>query len=187
MKICTVCSCEHKQPRSPNCVKCQRKINFDRCVKKSKAKRAAYQLEYAKKNPEKRKLWARKAYCNKVGITLDQLKPRAPEGSGHINTRGYRVLCKKDHPNVQSAKGWIHEHIVVMSEHLGRPLVKGEVVHHRNGIKHDNRIENLELWHRPHPPGQRVDDKIEWCKEFLAQHGYTIVNQKPQKEESKYA
>lgn len=53
----------------------------------------------------------------------------------------------------------------VMEEMLGRPLRKGETVHHKNGLRRDNRPVNLELWASNHPPGQRVQDLAEWVVE----------------------
>ena len=59
------------------------------------------------------------------------------------------------------------EHILVAEDLLGRYLLDGETVHHRNGVRDDNRPENLELWTNPQPSGIRVSDAIEWARTIL--------------------
>jgi predicted naringenin-chalcone synthase len=54
-----------------------------------------------------------------------------------------------------------------MAVKLNRPLMKDEVVHHIDGNKQNNSIENLELWNKSHPSGQRIIDKINWALKFL--------------------
>lgn len=81
---------------------------------------------------------------------------------------GYVVLTGHyDHPNAR-ARGHILEHVKVMSDILGRPLLPHENVHHINGFRDDNRPENLELWSHHQPRGQRIADKVAWAKELLA-------------------
>jgi hypothetical protein len=79
-----------------------------------------------------------------------------------------------NHPNARVRKGrsyaQIFQHIRVMSEMLGRPLLPGENVHHRNGVKDDNRPENLELWLRSQPSGQRVTDLLAWAREIVGRY-----------------
>lgn len=68
------------------------------------------------------------------------------EYGGHRKRRrdGYVAVFCPDHP-MKSKDGYVMEHILVMEDHIGRYVTRDEVVHHKNHIRDDNRIENLEL------------------------------------------
>ena len=64
---------------------------------------------------------------------------------GYITTwAGYIKISQPDHPRADS-KGYVHEHVLVMEQAIGRYLYDNEIAHHINGVKGDNRIENLKL------------------------------------------
>jgi hypothetical protein len=94
-------------------------------------------------------------YRQANGVPLDA--PKRGEGvkPGFVNAHGYRMVWV-------SGRGQMQEHRYVMEGILGRPLEAWENVHHINGIRDDNRPENLELWVKPQPSGQRPTDLAEW-------------------------
>jgi hypothetical protein len=74
-------------------------------------------------------------------------------------------------PGHKKNNGYKFEHVIVMESNLGRELMPGENVHHINGLRDDNRIENLELWIKPQPTGIRAADAVGWAREIIARYG----------------
>lgn len=92
-------------------------------------------------------------------------------GGRWVNRDGYVMvyITETDTQFVRSSsRTYELEHVLVMSKFLNRKLTPHETVHHINGVRNDNRIENLELWSSSHPSGQRIKDKIKWAKEILS-------------------
>lgn len=123
------------------------------------------------KSPSK---WSRSCGCRASEKTakrnrgkFGEKNPNWQGGYSKLNDKGYVQIIRGGHPNANS-KGRIMEHRWVMSNHLGRPLRDGETVHHKNGVKSDNRIENLELWTGSQHPGQRVSDLLDFADEVQA-------------------
>ena len=95
-------------------------------------------------------------------------------GEKHHNWRGgrqkasggYIIIHRPEHPNADK-NGYVKEHIFVMSQIIGRPLLKGETVHHKNGVRDDNDPSNLELRANAHGQGQRITDLVPYWKKML--------------------
>src|SRR6185436_11510056 len=70
--------------------------------------------------------------------------PNRKSGEKFKNHDGYIMVKCPKHPR-RNNRGYVQEHRLIMEEHLGRKLKRKEQVHHKNEIRHDNRLENLQL------------------------------------------
>jgi hypothetical protein len=98
-------------------------------------------------------------YC----IKCNRVENHQSYKGGHLNQDGYRVIPTRKGKTML-------EHRYVMERYIGRELSIDENVHHINGKRDDNRIENLELWSTSQPSGQRIADKVAWAREILERY-----------------
>lgn len=138
----------------------------------------------------------------RVVIKRDSIGIRCPKCIGKLTTErwrnkrqeivretlvnGYIKENRPDHHIAMKANGkrktWILQHRRVMDDHLmatvGRHLKPSETVHHLNGNRSDNRIENLEVWVGSHSAGIRLQQAIEQAIAILEENGYDVKKKK---------
>ena len=97
-----------------------------------------------------------------------------PEGHTYNAPVGYRYIKCSNHP-FSIRDGVVLEHRYVMEQYLGRHLFPDETIHHKNGVKTDNRIENLELWSSAHHKGKKIIDVVPYCVEMLERYAPNLL------------
>lgn len=109
------------------------------------------------------------AFCDKHKDPVDWTKFSPSKEKEYIS------IYRPNHP-AASKHGRVMEHRLIMEKMIGRYLERHENVHHKNGIRKDNRPENLELWSVKQPKGQRVEDKIVYAIEILEQYAPHLLS-----------
>lgn len=104
-----------------------------------------------------------------------QKQQASKRGEQHPNWRGGRYLRPDGYVMLNREGKPVMEHIVVMVEHLGRPLYEGETIHHKNGVRNDNRIENLELRASSHGKGQTIPDLVAFARQTLLRYAPSML------------
>lgn len=109
--------------------------------------------------------------CREYKVTMSKRNvSRIKSYKPYTMINGYScIYLGHDHPWAD-ANGRIREHIYIIQKHIGRKLKPNELVHHKNGIRNDNKLENLELCTNTQPPSQRTSDMIQFCEQYLKKY-----------------
>lgn len=89
----------------------------------------------------------------RLGLVDKDPSVRVVTGSASLSHGYWSIPVPPERRHLAGGRNNDLEHRFVMAQHLGRPLRPDEVVHHMNGHRLDNRLENLELWSTSHPQG----------------------------------
>lgn len=150
MKRCEKCKREYEaSSRHKLCPKCRSKLDRRPCKICGKLKQRKSKV-------------CRKCFLQSKQYPYSQKR--------HKSKDGYLYVYYRAHPHSDKS-GRLLEHRLIFEKKLGRYLLPFESIHHKNGVRSDNRIENLELWSKMQPAGARVKDLIEWAKKILKLYG----------------
>jgi len=185
------CGCLKREKAAISCSARKLDLTGRRFGRLTALRPAAEQLERVGDRPRTRTRWFCECDCggNKIVTTRELVightkscgclakesrasrfgeKSPAWRGGKYKGVGGYIKVLKEDRRGQRQK--YEPEHVAVMAKHIGRPLLPNETVHHKNGIRDDNRLENLELWCSMHPFGQRVTDLVAFAVATLEQY-----------------
>jgi len=113
------------------CFDCKKQLSRSSCYTKAKRCKGC-----------QNRISASKRWRNPKGFRKPLIGIKNPKWKGGFTkSMGYKTI-------LQGKNSYIAEHRLVMQKHIGRPLTPQDIVHHINGNKLDNRIENLKLMNR---------------------------------------